>query len=248
MGRGGGRGGQAPRTVKKTLKIKDMMPLVVQEELDRIVEQADVTKEALRACEEDGIVVIDEIDKIVTPSTGHKSHQASAEGVQQDLLPIIEGTTVTTKSNIQVKTDKILFICSGAFHSVKPSDMLAELQGRLPIRVELKPLTEADFFRIITEPKFNLIRQNEALLATEGVTLEVTEDAKKEIARLAAHVNGTIQNIGARRLITITEKVLEEISFDAPERKGEKVTIDGAYVKKAVDGMVKAVDISKYLL
>ena len=121
-----------------------------------------------------GIIYVDEIDKIVTPSTGHKSHQASAEGVQQDLLPIIEGTTVTTKSNIQVKTDKILFICSGAFHSVKPSDMLAELQGRLPIRVELKPLTEADFFRIITEPKFNLIRQNEALLATEGVTLEVT--------------------------------------------------------------------------
>ncbi len=249
-GRGGklGGAGGAGRLVKKTMPIKEMMPLVVQEELDRIVEQADVTKEALRACEEDGIVVIDEIDKIVTPSTGHKSHQASAEGVQQDLLPIVEGTTVTTKSNVQVKTDKILFICSGAFHSVKPSDMLAELQGRLPIRVELKPLTEADFYRIITEPKFNLIRQNEALLATEGVTLQVTDCAKREIARIAAHVNGTVQNIGARRLITITERVLEEISFDAPERKGETVVIDGAYVKKAVDGMVKAVDISKYLL
>jgi ATP-dependent HslUV protease ATP-binding subunit HslU len=248
-GGAGGRGGRgAARTVKKTMPIKDMMPLVVQEELDRIVEQADVTKEALRACEEDGIVVIDEIDKIVTPSTGHKSHQASAEGVQQDLLPIVEGTTVTTKGNVQIKTDKILFICSGAFHSVKPSDMLAELQGRLPIRVELKPLTEADFFRIITEPRFNLIRQNEALLATEGVTLNVTEDAKREIARIAAHVNGTVQNIGARRLITITERVLEEVSFEAPERKGETVTIDAAYVKKAVDGLVKAVDISKYLL
>lgn len=244
-----GRGRQGgSRTVKKTMPIKEMMPLVIQEELDRIVEQADVTKEALRACEEDGIVVIDEIDKIVTPSSGHKSHQASAEGVQQDLLPIVEGTTVTTKSNVQVKTDKILFICSGAFHSVKPSDMLAELQGRLPIRVELKPLTEADFFRIIVEPKFNLIRQNEALLATEGVTLDVRECAKREIARIAAHVNGTVQNIGARRLITITERVLEEISFEAPERKGETVVIDAAYVNKAVDGMVKAVDISKYLL
>jgi ATP-dependent HslUV protease ATP-binding subunit HslU len=237
-----------PRMVTKTLPISEALPLVVQEELDQMVEQADVSKEALRACEEDGIVVIDEIDKIVTASTGQKSHQASAEGVQQDLLPIVEGTTVTTKNNVQVKTDKILFICSGAFHSVKPSDMLAELQGRLPIRVELKPLTQADFFRIITEPKYNLIRQNVAMLATEGVTLDVTDDAKQEIARIAAHVNGTVQNIGARRLITIVERVMEEISFDAPERKGQTFTIDGEYVRKSVEHMVKQVDLSKYLL
>jgi len=227
----------------------------------------------VRACEEDGIVVIDEIDKIVTPSTGHKGHQASAEGVQQDLLPLIEGTTVSCKAanGAQIKTDKILFICSGAFHMVKPADMLAELQGRLPIRVELKPLTEEDFLRIITEPRYNLIRQNTAMMATEGVELEVTDDAKKEIARIAAHVNGTVQNIGARRLITIVEKVMEEVSFDGPElaleaRKkleaaGEpwqdengkpklvaKFAIDGEYVRKAVDGLTAKVDVTKYLL
>jgi ATP-dependent HslUV protease ATP-binding subunit HslU len=262
-----------PKLVKRTLKIAEALPLVKQEELDKLVEGADLTKEAIRACEEDGIVVIDEIDKIVTPSTGHKGHQASAEGVQQDLLPLIEGTTVSCKAanGAQIKTDKILFICSGAFHMVKPSDMLAELQGRLPIRVELKALTEADFLRIITEPQYNLIRQNAAMLATEGVELDVRDDAKREIARIAAHVNGTVQNIGARRLITITERVLEDINFDGPElahdaraklqEAGEttttedgkpklvtKFTIDGAYVRKAVDALVAKVDVSKYLL
>jgi ATP-dependent HslUV protease ATP-binding subunit HslU len=240
--------GRRPRTVKKNMKIKDALQLVEQEELEKLVEGADMSKEALRACEEDGIVVIDEIDKIVTPSGGYKGHQASAEGVQQDLLPLVEGTTITTKSNVQVKTDKILFICSGAFHSVKPSDMLAELQGRLPIRVELKPLTQEDFYRIITEPKYNLITQHTAMLATEGVTLSVTEEAKKEIARIAAHVNATIQNIGARRLITITEKVFEEISFDAPDRAGTTFIVDGEYVRKAVEPMMQKVDIKKFLL
>mmetsp|Transcript_5946 Transcript_5946/g.6455 ORF Transcript_5946/g.6455 Transcript_5946/m.6455 type:complete len:482 (-) Transcript_5946:135-1580(-) len=243
-----GMSGRRPKLVKKTMKIKDAMPIVLQEELDKLVEGADVSKEALRACEEDGIVVIDEIDKIVTPASGYKGHQASAEGVQQDLLPLVEGTTVTTKNNVQIKTDKILFICSGAFHSVKPSDMLAELQGRLPIRVELKPLLEKDFYRIITEPRYNLIRQHEAMLATEGVTLNVTDDAKWEIAKIAAHVNTTVQNIGARRLITITEKVLEDISFDAPDKKGETFTVDASYVKKTVDSMVQKVDIKKFLL
>jgi ATP-dependent HslUV protease ATP-binding subunit HslU len=246
MGMGGGS--RRPKTVKKTLKIKDAMPLVLQEELEKLVETADVSKEALRACEEDGIVVIDEIDKIVTAAGGYKGHQASAEGVQQDLLPLVEGTTVTTKNNVQVKTDKILFICSGAFHSVKPSDMLAELQGRLPIRVELKPLTKEDFYRIITEPKYNLVRQHVAMMATEGVTLEVTDCAKKEIAGYAAHVNATVQNIGARRLITITEKVMEEVSFDGPDKKGTTFVIDAAYVKKAVESLVAKVDITKYLL
>ncbi|KEG13929.1 putative heat shock protein HslVU, ATPase subunit HslU [Trypanosoma grayi] len=241
-------GGQRPQTVKKVLKIKDALPAVLQEELDKMVETDDVSAEALRACEEDGIVVIDEIDKIVTAAGGYKGHQASAEGVQQDLLPLVEGTTVSTKFNVQIKTDKILFICSGAFHNVKPSDMLAELQGRLPIRVELKPLTTEDFHRIITEPKYNLIKQHIAMMQTEGVELVFTDDALWEIASIAAHINSTVQNIGARRLITITEKVVEEISFDGPDRRGEKFVIDAAYVKKSVDGMMKKVDIKKFIL
>lgn len=243
-----GMGAKRQRMVKRSMKIKEAMPVVLAEELQKMVETADVQKEALRACEEEGIVVIDEIDKIVTPASGYKGPQASAEGVQQDLLPLVEGTTVTTKNNVQIKTDKILFICSGAFHNVKVSDMLAELQGRLPIRVHLKPLSKEDFFRIITEPKYNLINQHVAMLATEGVELEVTEDAKQEIARIAAHVNSTVQNIGARRLITITEKVMEELSFEAPDKKGEKVVVDGEYVRKAVEGLINKVDLSKYLL
>lgn len=240
--------GQRPQTTKKLMKIKDALQAVLQEELDRVVDTEDVSADALKACEEDGIVVIDEIDKIVTAAGGFKGHQASAEGVQQDLLPLVEGTTVSTKFNVQVKTDKILFICSGAFHSVKPSDMLAELQGRLPIRVELQPLTKNDFHRILTEPKFNLIKQHIAMMKTEGVDLVFTEDALWEIASIAAQINSTVQNIGARRLITITEKVVEEISFDGPDKHGETFTIDGAYVKKAVEDMVKKVDIKKFLL
>lgn len=241
-------GGKRARTVKKTLRIKEAFPLVLAEEQEKMVETADVHKEALRACEEDGIVVIDEIDKIVTPSSGFKGHQASAEGVQQDLLPLIEGTTVTCKNNVQVKTDKILFICSGAFHSVKPSDMLAELQGRLPIRVELKALSKEDFHRILTEPKYNLLKQHVAMMATEGVTLEITDDAIWELAAVAAQVNASLQNIGARRLITVTEKVLEDISFEGPERKGETIVVDKAYVQKMVSPMLKKEDITKYLL
>ncbi|KAG5504529.1 hypothetical protein JIQ42_06363 [Leishmania sp. Namibia] len=241
-------GGQRQQTVKKVMKIKDAFPAVLQEELDKMMDTEDVTAEALRACEEDGIVVIDEIDKIVTAAGGYKGHQASAEGVQQDLLPLVEGTTVSTKFNVQVKTDKILFICSGAFHSVKPSDMLAELQGRLPIRVELQQLSKEDFHRIITEPRFNLIAQHKAMMATEGVDLIFEDDALWEIASIAAYINSTVQNIGARRLITITEKVVEEISFEGPERKSEKFVIDAAYVKKAVDKMVKKVDIKKFIL
>ncbi|CCW72056.1 unnamed protein product [Phytomonas sp. Hart1] len=241
-------GGQRVQMEKKVLKIKDAMPAVLQEELDKMVDTEDVTAEALRACEEDGIVVIDEIDKIVTAAGGYKGHQASAEGVQQDLLPLVEGTTVSTKFNVQVRTDKILFICSGAFHSVKPSDMLAELQGRLPIRVELQSLTKEDFYRIITEPKYNLILQHKAMMATEGVLLDFTDDALWEIALMSAQINSTVQNIGARRLITIIEKVVEEISFDGPDRKGEHFVIDAAYVKKAVEPMAKKTDIKKFLL
>lgn len=236
------------QTTKKLMKIKDALAAVLQEELDNVVDTEDVSAEALKSCEEDGIVVIDEIDKIVTAAGGFKGHQASAEGVQQDLLPLVEGTTVSTKFNVQVKTDKILFICSGAFHSVKPSDMLAELQGRLPIRVELQALTKEDFHRILTEPKYNLIQQHIAMMATEGVELSFTKDALWEIASIAAQINSTVQNIGARRLITVTEKVVEEISFDGPEKHGEKFVIDAAYVKKSVEKMVKKVDIKKFLL
>lgn len=240
--------GQRPQTTKKLMKIKDALPAVLQEELDRVVDTEDVSAEALKACEEDGIVVIDEIDKIVTAAGGYKGHQASAEGVQQDLLPLVEGTTVSTKFNVQIKTDKILFICSGAFHSVKPSDMLAELQGRLPIRVELQALTKEDFHRILTEPKFNLIQQHVAMMATEDVELTFSEDALWEMASIAAQINATVQNIGARRLITITEKVVEEISFDGPDKSGEKFAIDAEYVKKAVEKMLKKVDIKKFIL
>jgi ATP-dependent HslUV protease ATP-binding subunit HslU len=241
-------GAKRPRMIKKTLRIKEALPIVLAEEQEKLVETADLHKEALRACEEDGIVVIDEIDKIVTPSSGYKGHQASAEGVQQDLLPLIEGTTVQCKNNVQVKTDKILFICSGAFHSVKPSDMLAELQGRLPIRVELKALTKEDFHRILTEPKYNLLKQHIAMMKTEGVELQITDDAIWELASVAAHVNSLLQNIGARRLITVTEKVLEEISFEGPEKKGQTVVVDKAYVQKMVAPMLKKDDLSKYLL
>ena len=241
--------GRRHRMVKKTLKIGDAMPLVIQEELDKLVETADLQAEALKSCEEDGIVVIDEIDKIVAPSgSAQKGHQASAEGVQQDLLPLVEGTTVTTKNGTQVKTDKILFICSGAFHMVKVSDMLAELQGRLPIRVELKALTEGDFHRILTEPKYNLIRQHTAMLKTEGVELKFTDEAVWELARVAALINRTVQNIGARRLVTVLEKVLEDISFTAPDKAGETVEIDVQYVKNAVESLTKKIDITKFLL
>jgi ATP-dependent HslUV protease ATP-binding subunit HslU len=244
----GGPGGRRQKTIKKTMRIKDALPVLVAEELDKLVDTVDVQKEALRACEEDGIVVIDEIDKIVVSKDGYHGHQASAEGVQQDLLPLIEGTTVTTKSNVNIKTDKILFICSGAFHSVKPSDMLAELQGRLPIRVELKALSKEDFYRILTTPKHNLIKQNIAMFATEGVELEFTDEAKWEMAAIATQVNSNLQNIGARRLFTIMERVIEEFSFSGPELKGTKVVITVTHVQKAVGDLLKKMDITKYLL
>ena len=241
-------GGKRQRTIKKTMRIKEALPVVTAEELEKLVDTVDVQKEATRACEEDGIVVIDEIDKIVVGRDSYHGHQASAEGVQQDLLPLIEGTSVTTKSNVTVKTDKILFICSGAFHAVKPSDMLAELQGRLPIRVELKALTKEDFYRILTTPKHNLIRQNIAMFATEGVTLEFEERAIWAMASIATQVNTNLQNIGARRLFTIMERVMEDYSFQGPELKGKKLTITAGHVQDAVGDLLKKMDITKYLL
>eukprot|EP01065_Artemidia_motanka_P040826 TRINITY_DN5193_c0_g1_i7.p1 TRINITY_DN5193_c0_g1~~TRINITY_DN5193_c0_g1_i7.p1 ORF type:complete len:471 (+),score=199.75 TRINITY_DN5193_c0_g1_i7:50-1462(+) len=245
---GGFPGARPSRVVKKKMLIKDALPAVEREVLDRMMDSVAVEKEALRVCEEDGVVVIDEIDKIVTGKHRPHTHQASAEGVQQDLLPLIEGSTVTTEHYGPVKTDRILFICSGAFHSCSPSDMLAELQGRLPIRVELKPLTEQDFYRILTEPTHNLIKQNVELLRTEGVELEFVDGAVHEIAKIASEVNRRIQNIGARRLITVIERVVDDVSFRGPDLSGSKVTIDREYVQGQVKSMLEKVDLQRYLL
>lgn len=236
------------RFVAKKLKIKDAMPAVEADEMEKILDSADVQKEALRACEEDGIVVIDEIDKIVNPPGKNYGPQVSSEGVQQDLLPIIEGSTVTTKSGVSVKTDRILFICCGAFHTCSPSDMLAELQGRLPIRVELKALTREDFHRILTEPAHNLLRQAKALLATEDVDLVFTDEAIDDIAQIATDVNSRVQNIGARRLITVLERVTEDLSFKAPDLRGKTVTIDREYVQSRVTDLFQKSDLQRYLL
>eukprot|EP01065_Artemidia_motanka_P040823 TRINITY_DN5193_c0_g1_i2.p1 TRINITY_DN5193_c0_g1~~TRINITY_DN5193_c0_g1_i2.p1 ORF type:complete len:473 (+),score=125.22 TRINITY_DN5193_c0_g1_i2:124-1542(+) len=237
------------KTVRKKMLIKDALPAAEADEMEKMLEGVDVQKEALRSCEEDGIVVIDEIDKIVgAKSSNRGSHQASSEGVQQDLLPLIEGSTVTTKHNGQVKTDRILFIAAGAFHGCAPSDMLAELQGRLPIRVELNALSEADFHRILTEPKHNLLRQSIALMETEGVELKFTDDAVNELARIATEVNARVQNIGARRLITVLERVMEDISFKGPALRGKVVSVDKEYVQNRVAEMIEKVDLQRYLL
>jgi ATP-dependent HslUV protease ATP-binding subunit HslU len=203
-------------------------------------------QDALRAVEDDGIVFLDEIDKICARE-GRSGADVSREGVQRDLLPLIEGTTVATKHG-PVKTDHILFIASGAFHVSKPSDLLPELQGRLPIRVELNPLDEDDFRRILTDTEASLIKQYVALMGTEGVTLSFTDDSIGALAKIAVQVNSTVENIGARRLQTVLERVLDEISFTAPDRSGETVTIDGAFVTAAVGDLAKNADLSRYIL
>ena len=202
------------KTKKLKKKVSEAFPLITANELDKLVDQKQVQRDAVHLAENHGVVFIDEIDKVVTPSHNKKA-DASAEGVQQDLLPLIEGSVVTIKDGTAIRTDNILFICSGAFHLASPSDMIAELQGRLPVRVELKALTENDFYRILTEPTYNVLQQNVELLKTEGVDLVFTECAKKEIARLTKVINEEMQNIGARRLITVVEKILEDISYNA---------------------------------
>eukprot|EP01065_Artemidia_motanka_P016135 TRINITY_DN1988_c0_g1_i9.p1 TRINITY_DN1988_c0_g1~~TRINITY_DN1988_c0_g1_i9.p1 ORF type:complete len:524 (+),score=210.18 TRINITY_DN1988_c0_g1_i9:55-1626(+) len=218
--------------------VKEAMPLIIKDELEKMVNQQQVTQHALKLAENHGVVFIDEIDKVVV--AGRKSDaDASDVGVQQDLLPLIEGCTVTLKDGTAVKTDNVLFICSGAFHSAKPSDMIAELQGRLPVRVELDSLAEGDFYRILTEPKFNIIRQNQELLRTEGVELEFTPEALRQIAKLTQEVNSEMQNIGARRLITVVEKIVEDISYVAEDYKHKKVTVDVEYVNAKVEELRK---------
>ena len=220
---------------------------LINEESDKLLDQDAVTKEAVRVAEEDGIVFIDEIDKVASRSERAGGADVSREGVQRDLLPLLEGAIVTTKHG-PVKTDHILFIASGAFHVAKPSDLLPELQGRLPIRVELKALTEDDFRRILTEPEASLIKQYVALLETEGVTLSFDDEAVRAIARVAADVNAAVENIGARRLQTVMERLLDEISFAAPDRGGEVVKIDAEYVRKHVGDLAKNADLSRFIL
>ncbi|MBR4127019.1 MAG: ATP-dependent protease ATPase subunit HslU [Alphaproteobacteria bacterium] len=239
-------GGKGTSFRKKKMTVKDSYDVLVTEESDNLIEQDKVIQEAIANVENNGIVFIDEFDKICGRSEG-KNPDVSREGVQRDLLPLIEGTTVTTKHGM-VKTDHILFITSGAFHISKPSDLLPELQGRLPIRVELKPLTKEDFYRILCEPEANLILQYKELLKTENFTLEFEDDAIKEIAALAAEVNENIENIGARRLHTILEKLLEDISFTAAERQGETEVITKEKVIEKVGTLTKTADLSKFIL
>ena len=219
---------------------------LIAEESDKLVDQEALTQEALALAETSGIVFIDEIDKVASRSD-RVGADVSREGVQRDLLPLIEGTTVSTKYG-PVKSDHVLFIASGAFHVAKPSDLLPELQGRLPIRVELKALTRDDFRRILTEPEANLIRQTEALMATEGLTLSFTADSIEALADAAVAVNGAVENIGARRLQTVLEKVVEEISFTAGDRPEEVIVIDGAYVRERVGALSHDADLSRYIL
>ena len=234
------------RTRPARMLVADARAPLIQEESDRLLDQDQITKEAIHLAQEDGIVFLDEIDKIAARSE-RSGADVSREGVQRDLLPLIEGTTVSTKYG-PVKTDHILFIASGAFHIAKPSDLLPELQGRLPIRVELKALSQEDFRRILTEPEASLIKQYVALLGTEGVTLDFTDDAIDSIAAAAVEVNTSVENIGARRLQTVMERLLDEISFNAPDRGGDVITIDAAYVKARVGDLAKNADLSKFIL
>ena len=234
------------RTVKKRMTVAQSYEVLIDEEADKTLDDEAVKREAIRAVEEDGIVFLDEIDK-VAKGAENRSGDVSREGVQRDLLPLIEGTTVSTKIG-PVKTDHVLFIASGAFHVAKPSDLLPELQGRLPIRVELRPLTEADFVRILTETDNALTRQYAALMGTEEVTVEFTEDGIAALARIAAQVNGSVENIGARRLYTVLERVFEELSFAAPDRGGDTVTVDAAFVEGQIGDLAASEDLSRYVL
>ena len=234
------------RSTRKKMTVADSYEVLIGQEADKLLDDEAVKAAALEAVQENGIVFLDEIDKICARADA-RGADVSREGVQRDLLPLIEGTTVSTKYG-PVKTDHILFIASGAFHIAKPSDLLPELQGRLPIRVELQPLTEGDFVRILTETDNALTRQYSALMATEEVAVSFTEDGIAALARIAAEVNGSVENIGARRLYTIMERVFEELSFTAPDRSGEAVVVDAAFVETNVGKLARSADISRYVL
>lgn len=234
------------RTVKKRISVVDSYDLLISDEADKLLDDETVNKAALEAVEQNGIVFLDEIDKVCARAES-RGGEVSREGVQRDLLPLIEGTTVSTKYG-PVKTDHVLFIASGAFHVAKPSDLLPELQGRLPIRVELRALTEEDFVRILTETDNALTRQYTALMGTEDVTVAFSEDGIAALAKVAADVNQSIENIGARRLYTVLERVFEELSFSAPDRGGETVTINAAFVEEHLGALTKSADMSRYVL
>ena len=235
-----------PRTKKRNMRVSEALEYLIQEEEQKLVDMDQVTRTALERVERNGIVFLDEIDKIAGREGGH-GPDVSREGVQRDILPIVEGTTVNTRHGF-VRTDHILFVAAGAFHVAKPADLIPELQGRFPIRVELKSLTEADFIRILKEPKSALVKQYSALLETEGIKLSFTEDSLIEIAQIAAEVNRSSENIGARRLHTIMEKLLEDISFEGPDLKKKTVKIDAVYVRKQLADIVKDQDLSRYIL
>lgn len=234
------------RTTKKRMKVADSYEVLIGEEADKLLDDETVTRAAIEAVEQNGIVFLDEIDKVCTRADA-RGGDVSREGVQRDLLPLIEGTTVSTKHG-PVRTDHVLFIASGAFHIAKPSDLLPELQGRLPIRVELRALTEEDFVRILTETDNALTLQYTALMGTEEVDVSFTEDGIKALAKIAADVNQSVENIGARRLYTVMERVFEELSFTAPDRSGEKIVVDAAFVDTNLGELVKSTDLSRYVL
>lgn len=234
------------RKVRRKMTVAASYDALIEEEADKLLDSEMVTKEALRAVEQNGIVFIDEIDKVASRQDV-RGGDVSREGVQRDLLPLIEGTTVSTKFG-PVKTDHILFIASGAFHIAKPSDLLPELQGRLPIRVNLRPLTEEDFVRILTETDNALTLQYTALMATEAVTVTFTPDGIAALARIAAEVNDSVENIGARRLYTVMERVFEELSFTAPDRGGEAVIVDADFVESNLGELTRNTDLSRYVL
>ncbi|MFZ0589406.1 MAG: ATP-dependent protease ATPase subunit HslU [Bryobacteraceae bacterium] len=234
------------RTRKRNMRVQEALEYLVQEEEQKLIDMDQVTRIALERVERNGIVFLDEIDKIAGREGGH-GPDVSREGVQRDILPIVEGTTVNTRHGF-VRTDHILFVAAGAFHVSKPADLIPELQGRFPIRVELKSLTEQDFIRILREPKSALVKQYMALLETEGIKLAFTDDSLQEVARIAAQVNESMENIGARRLHTIMEKLLEEISFNGPDLKKKNIRIDADYVRKQLAEIVKDQDLSKYIL
>ena len=236
----------AGRSRKRKMRVGEALDYLIQEEEQKLIDMDQVTRTALERVERNGIIFLDEIDKIAGRESGH-GPDVSREGVQRDILPIVEGTTVNTRHGF-VRTDHILFIAAGAFHVSKPSDMIPELQGRFPIRVELKTLSEEDFVRILKEPKNALVKQYQALLETEGIKLSFTPDALTEIARFAASVNQSTENIGARRLHTIMEKLLEEVSFEGPDLRKKTVKVDGSYVRKQLTDIVKDQDLSRYIL
>jgi ATP-dependent HslUV protease ATP-binding subunit HslU len=237
------------RTKPRKMTVAEARIALTKDEADKLLDNDQLTRDAVANAENNGIVFVDEIDKVCarTSEGGFRGGDVSREGVQRDLLPLIEGTTVTTKHG-PVKTDHILFIASGAFHMAKPSDLLPELQGRLPIRVELKALTREDFRRILTEPEHSLVKQYVALLGTEGVTLDVQDSAVDALAELAAEINATVENIGARRLATVMERLLDEISFTASDRNGETITVDGELVRGRVAPLAASADLSRFIL